>query len=33
MTICEIERGRIVDSREGDTCLFRDYGPLQPVKR
>jgi len=31
--ICEIEGGRIIDSREGDRCLFRDSGPLQPVKR
>jgi hypothetical protein len=33
MTIYEIEGSRIIDSREDDTCLFRDYGPLQPVKR
>ena len=33
MTIFELEGSRIIDSREGDTCLFRDYGPLQPVKR
>jgi hypothetical protein len=32
MTIYEIEGSRIIDSREDDT-LFRDYGPLQPVKR
>jgi hypothetical protein len=32
MTIYEIEGGRIIDSREDDGCLFRDYGPLQPVK-
>jgi hypothetical protein len=34
MIIYKIERGgRIIDSKEDDTCLFRDYGPLQPVKR
>jgi hypothetical protein len=33
MTIYEIEGSRIIDSREDDGCLFRDYGPLQPVKR
>jgi hypothetical protein len=33
MIIHEIERGRIIDSREDNTCLFLDYGPLQPVKR
>jgi hypothetical protein len=33
MIIYEIEGSRIIDSREGDRCLFRDYGPLQPVKR
>jgi hypothetical protein len=33
MTIYEIEGSGIIDSREDDTCLFRDYGPLQPVKR
>ena len=33
MTIYEIEGSRITDSREDNTCLFRDYGPLQPVKR
>jgi hypothetical protein len=24
---------RIVDSRSDDGCLYRDYGPLEPVKR
>ena len=33
MIIYEIERDRIMDSRENDMCLSRDYGPLQPVKR
>jgi hypothetical protein len=33
MTIFEIEGSRIINSREDDRCLFRDYGPLQPVKR
>jgi hypothetical protein len=33
MIIYEIERGRIIDSREDDTCVFRGYGPLQPVNR
>jgi hypothetical protein len=33
MIIYEIERDRIMDSRENDMCLYRDYGPLQPVKR
>ena len=27
-----LEGSRIVDSRSDDLCLFRDYGPLQPVK-
>jgi hypothetical protein len=33
MIIYEIDRDRIMDSRENDMCLSRDYGPLQPVKR
>jgi hypothetical protein len=33
MTFYEIEGSRIVDSRSDDNCLFRDYGPLEPVKR
>jgi hypothetical protein len=33
MTIYEIEGSRIVDSRSDDNCLFRDYGPLEPLKR
>jgi hypothetical protein len=33
MTIYEIEGGRIIDSREDDTCLYSVYGPLQPIKR
>jgi hypothetical protein len=33
MTFYEIEGNRIVDSRSDDNCLFRDYGPLGPVKR
>jgi hypothetical protein len=33
MTIYEIEGSRIVDSRSEDNCLFRDYGPLEPVRR
>jgi hypothetical protein len=33
MTIYEIEGSRIIDRRQDDTYLFRDCGPLQPVKR
>jgi hypothetical protein len=33
MTFYEIEGSRIVDGRSDDNCLFRDYGPLEPVKR
>jgi hypothetical protein len=33
MTIYDIEGSRIVDSRSDDGCLYRDYGPLEPVKR
>jgi hypothetical protein len=33
MIIYEVEGSRIVDSRGDVTCLFRDYGPLEPVKR
>jgi hypothetical protein len=33
MIMYEVEGSRIIDSREADTCLFRDYRPLQPVKR
>ena len=33
MTIYEIEDSRIIDSRSDDNCLFRDYGPLEPIKR
>jgi hypothetical protein len=32
MTVYVLEGSRIVDSRSDDLCLFRDYGPLQPVK-
>jgi hypothetical protein len=33
MIIYEIEGSRIIESREDDRFLFRDYGPLQPIKR
>jgi hypothetical protein len=33
MIIYEVEGSRVIDSRGDDTCLFRDYGPLEPVKR
>ena len=33
VTIYEIEDSRIIDSRSDDNCLFRDYGPLEPIKR
>jgi hypothetical protein len=33
MTIYEIEDSRIIDSRSDDNCPFRDYGPLEPIKR
>jgi hypothetical protein len=33
MTIYEIEGSRIIESRSDDNCLFRDYGPLEPIKR
>jgi hypothetical protein len=31
-TVYVLEGSRIVDSGSDDLCLFRDYGPLQPVK-
>jgi hypothetical protein len=32
MTLYVLEGSRIVESRSDDLCLFRNYGPLQPVK-
>ena len=31
-TVYVLEGSRIVESGSDDICLFRDYGPLQPVK-
>lgn len=33
MTHFIVERGRIVESFSDNNCIYRDYVPLQPVKR